>query len=371
MALAGFGFGPEPVRAEFHSGGVGSCGGCHLAHPDGSLAPPEGSTVPLLRIRNPTDLCLRCHAREAGNSWGNQLLVPGPLFGGGPFVFLTEDNLNDGADGTTNFIPGHAAGHSVVSEAYGLQPDPAHPVAPGGSYPSNKLHCVSCHDPHGTSGTFRLLYGLNSPESDSDGYRFKFSTDPPAAMGVALDGDAESRSNHSAYREGISAWCGNCHGRYHQSGGGSGSFSHPSDRTLNTPMTERYNAYRGTGFLDGDGTEAYVPEVPVEHPDMTTSFRGPILRSSRITCLTCHRAHASSAPAALRWDPNIATWADEGRRSGSYPIPNPFSMTSGDAQLGLCDKCHESSTATAAPDALRSPLLDPARDRRLSTPRRR
>jgi predicted CXXCH cytochrome family protein len=243
-----------------------------------------------------------------------------------------------------------------------------------------------------------LLYGKASPESRVEGYRFRFTSDPPDAIGIDVRGSAESRSAHTAYRDGITEWCGNCHGRYHQGGGPSGSptnaidrprnsetifrynasrqvggpnasFFHPVDRSLSAEMISRFNAYRGTGFLDGDGTDAYLPELPIEHPDATVAFRGPIAQRSRVTCLTCHRAHASSAPAGLRWDPNIDTWAEEGRRSGSYPIPNPYESTAGPAQAGLCEKCHEPAFPTAAPDPLRAPLLDPTLNRRPSTPR--
>ena len=55
-------------------------------------------------------------------------------------------------------------------------------------------------------------------------------------------------------------------------------------------------------------------------------------------CLSCHRAHATSSPAAGRWDFKVALLADDGRASGSYPIPNPYG---GAAQGPLCSKCHE------------------------------
>ena len=77
-----------------------------------------------------------------------------------------------------------------------------------------------------------------------------------------------------------------------------------------------------------------------ESQSVTTTFTGPTPSDAEVTCLSCHRAHASSAPHAGRWDFNIATWADEGITSGSYRIPNPYETTSGNAQRGLCEKCH-------------------------------
>ena len=74
--------------------------------------------------------------------------------------------------------------------------------------------------------------------------------------------------------------------------------------------------------------------------------------------MTCHRAHATSAMDAGRWDFNVSLLVDDGRESGSHRIPNPY----GDpAQGPLCQKCHASGTDPLAPPSLQrsSPFKDP------------
>lgn len=332
----------------FHDGGVGSCAECHVMHDDGGGA---ASTEGLLLGENSTDVCLRCHETTNGNTWGVDPLNPGPIYGGGPFVFLLEDNLNDGPGGdqAMNWILGNRAGHNVISLSHGVTSDPDFPTSPNGTYPSMHLTCTSCHDPHG-NGNFRLLYG-SGQTSRSDGYDFTFSAPAPLADGISLYGAPESSGNHTSYRSGVSDWCGSCHGLYHR--GNSSAFRHGTDRSLGGSRSSIYNAYRGTGYEDGDGSDAYLPLVPVEDASgLGTSYTGPVSSSSQFGCLSCHRAHASSGPASGRWDFNIATWADEGTVSGSYPIPNPYLSTAGFDQGPLCEKCHGSPAAAAplAPD---------------------
>ena len=359
------------VRADgtFHSGGVGYCGGCHMSHEDPSVTGGPN----LLRRANATDTCLVCHATDDGNTWGGTPLAPGPIFGGGSFIFLTEDNINDGPGGgdPINWIAGDHAGHNVISIQYGVSVDPDYTTSPGGTYPSQHLTCTSCHDPHNKAGNYRMLYARTSPASQSDGYLFSYDADPPEAAGIPLDGPPESRTNHAAYQDRWTQWCEACHAGIHRGGGGGGgggdpaptstsgtggivniassapaggdgsSFLHRTDGRLSGNARDMYDAYDGTGFdTTGDPGQSYIPEVALQFPLATTSFSGPTPQESELSCLTCHRAHASSAPGALRWDPNIATWFDEGRESNSYPIPNPYVTTADQAQRPLCDKCH-------------------------------
>ena len=85
-------------------------------------------------------------------------LAPPPERGGGNFVFLLEDNINDAHSGASNPVTGDGAGHNVISAAKGTFADATLMTAPGGTFPSSVLACSSCHDPHG-NGNFRLLYG--------------------------------------------------------------------------------------------------------------------------------------------------------------------------------------------------------------------
>ena len=257
--------------------------------------------------------------------------------GAGDFVFLQETNINDSHGGATNPILGYRAGHSVISGIKNTVADPVNTTSPGGTFAASDLGCTSCHDPHGTS-SYRLLY--------QDGQRAGTAlyTATVVADGIALNGSAETPTNHNAYHSGYSAWCSTCHGAFHQH---SGNLIHPSGEPLGDVSTN-YNMYKGTtdcianpptgGLPCGSGVSAtaYLPEVPFEDAATTlTSTAGPTT-NSQVACMTCHRAHATSAPDAGRWDFNISGLAADGHESGSYKIPNPYDAN----QRSLCNKCH-------------------------------
>jgi hypothetical protein len=318
--------------AAFHDGGVASCERCHVMHEavPGQIA-LDGSN-PLLLAASSTDLCLVCHG-DGGVMGTNPLLPPREL-GAGNFVFLLEDDLNDARGQAAPRIDGEAAGHSIVAPARGLAADSRWTRAPGGTFPSSALGCTSCHDPHG-NGTFRMLRGVG-PVQGGVG---NFIHPAPVATGLAPTDAAatESAASHTAYVSGMTAWCANCHGAYHAEGGD--GFAHPVDLTLGAAMRRRYESYAGDANpAGGDPSASYLPEVPFESASATpgaTAGPGP---ADRLHCLTCHRAHASSAPAAGRWDFAKFRLARDGQPSGSWPIPSPYP----DPDQGqLCRKCHE------------------------------
>lgn len=313
----------------FHRGGTGSCRGCHVTH--GS----EGGDVidpgqPLLRGETATDVCLSCHALEYGAVLGTDPLNPPPERGGGNFVHLLEDNLNDAPGGAVNPISGNHAGHNVVSTTWGIPADPDLPTAPGGIYPSAQLGCTSCHDPHGNAN-YRMLHGVGSV----GGGVFQFVYPAPQGDGLATEGGGtETPVAHSAYNGSWTDWCMNCHEDVHTRGPG---FHHPVDRAMEDLATA-YAQYNGSDDpVGGDHSTAYLPEVPIEDPAVTTSSTFGAGSSSRVTCMSCHRAHATSAPAAGRWDFNVLHLSLDGAESGSWAIPSPYSSP---VQRQLCVKCH-------------------------------
>ena len=324
--------------AAFHDGGVGSCAGCHVTHGevDGQVVFVDGD--PLLLAATATDLCLLCHGGQDG-VFGMNPLSPPPERGAGNFVFLLEDNLNDAPDGMTNPIAGEAAGHSVVSLDLGVDADSRWAYSPGGDFPVESLGCTSCHDPHGNEN-FRMLNGTGPVQ----GGLFSFLYPAPEAEGIdPMDPlTVESLTLHTAYQSGMSAWCGNCHDTYHDHHVGEDPFEHPSDHTLGGRIVSIYNAYDGASNPRSGVRElAYLPAVPFQSADASvTSTAGPTRGGDQVMCLTCHRAHASSAPAAGRWDFNVERLDQDGQVSGSYPIPNPYADA---AQGQLCAKCHYGS----------------------------
>jgi hypothetical protein len=308
----------------------------------------------LLLFADKTDVCLSCH--DGGGSyhiWSADPKAPDVTTanrGGGDFVFLEETNLNDAHAGASNPVLGYAAGHSVISTMKGTVQDPALAQSPGGTYSSANMSCTSCHDPHGTSA-YRILY------QDGQTVDTASFTATVVADGISLffPGGGETDTNHNAYHSGFSAWCATCHGDFHAS---SGVLVHPSGETLGSDVATTYNLYDGTsdcianapagGLPCGSGvqTTAYLAAVPFEDAATTTSSTAGPTSTSTVACMTCHRAHATSAMDAGRWDFNITGLAEDGHESGSYAIPNPYD----EFQRSLCNKCHSQDEFDALVD---------------------
>jgi cytochrome c553 len=320
----------------FHDAGVAYCGGCHTMHNSENGQPidpehPNGNPY-LLKLDTPSDVCLSCHATSHGAVLVEDPLSPPPELGGGNFTFLLEDNINDGHAGASNPILGYAAGHNLDAPAYGVGTDAVLSTAPGGTYNASMMGCTSCHDPHGNTN-IRLLYGAVPIQ----GGLYSFTNPAPVGEVMSYHSTGETNSNHTAYQSGWSAWCANCHGDFHHSANPS-ILEHPTGETLGGTIAGRYNLYNGTSDPNGGSqATAYLAAVPFEDPAVTlTSTAGPTA-SSRVSCMTCHRAHATSAQNAGRWDFNITLLDEDGVESGSYAIPNPYSDPS---QRSLCNKCH-------------------------------
>jgi hypothetical protein len=328
----------------FHDGGVADCSGCHTMHnsQDGALVDPEspdGNEWLLIRS-SPSDVCLNCHGSRLGEVFGDNPLSPPPERGGGNFVFLLEDNINDGHGGADDPIPGDSAGHTIVSPDRGVGPDSILTTAPGGTFSSMNLGCSSCHDPHGNE-SFRLLYGAGPVQ---DGL-YNFTEDAPEAIGLAIFGAPESNSNHTAYQSGMAAWCGNCHGNFHQNG--NSATVHPAGAAIGGTIASIYNQYNGTSDQTGGvAATAYLPQVPFEDPSAATDSTAGPSGSSQVTCVTCHRGHATSAADAGRWDFQVTFLHEDGEESGSYPIPDPYNDLN---QRSLCNKCHNKDQGDELP----------------------
>ncbi len=320
--------------AGVHDGGVGSCNICHAMHATDGMSPGGGGGA-LLDDGPASDICLSCHATDYGAVMAMDPLVPAPERGPGNFIFLLADNLNDGPSGISDPIPGDAAGHNVRAPGHGLATDGTYMNSPGGTYPATMLKCTSCHDPHGNTN-YRMLRGRGTPQ----GAGAVFFYDAPSAKGLdVVLGSDESNATHVAYNNGMSLWCANCHFDYLDDHNQYVSnFDHPTDDALGTDQIQQYSIYNGT--LDPAGglfATSFLAAVPFEDAGNGVSTTSGPTASSRLMCLSCHRAHASSAPHAGRWDFNIETLGQDGVVSGSYPIANPYQDPGQDP---LCWKCH-------------------------------
>ncbi|MFZ5434086.1 MAG: cytochrome c3 family protein, partial [Calditrichota bacterium] len=293
----------------FHDEGVARCSGCHTMHnsKDGlpvDAANPNGNPYLLIRA-TASEVCLSCHATERGAVWTADPLAPSSEKGGGNFCFINEDNLNDGRYGNqpANFIPGSYGVHNCIAPSYGGIADPALTTSPGGDYPAAYMSCTSCHDPHGNAN-FRLLYGAGRVTAGD----FDFVNDAPECDGISYSSGVETPTSHTAYKGGMSAWCANCHGDYHQPNT-NGKLFHPSGSLIPGEIATTYSLYNGTGQPDNTNpTHSYLPMVAFEDPSMTTSSDAPPSAFAEVSCISCHRAHGSSAPNIGRWDFNVGLY---------------------------------------------------------------
>jgi predicted CXXCH cytochrome family protein len=338
------------VAYAFHSGGVAECVGCHSMH-----SPTSPSK--LLVASDPSSTCLTCH-EHAGDtgpssyhiSTANADLGAGkaPLqrTPGGDFGWLRKTYTF-----STETESGDLHGHNVVAVDKSLTVDGRNATAPGGgTFPAANLGCQSCHDPHGTArrladgtyvrpvatagatyapiigsgsypdpapltagqarGVYRLLRGLND---SSQGVTFSGVAIAVVANSYNKKEDTPANQVRVAYGAAGSNtwgnWCATCHPNMHSSGNN----VHPVDASLNSAVFDNYNAYVKSGDLGGSASTAFLSLVPfvqntgdiAQLAAKTTGaalLTGPETANDKVSCVSCHRAHASGWPYALRWN---------------------------------------------------------------------
>jgi cytochrome c553 len=328
---------------------------------------------------------------------------PAQLSPGGDFGWLKKSyrwGTWGGEDGGSS--PGERHGHNIVALDYRFAADTGRTTAPGGTFPSNSLSCISCHDPHGkyrrladgsigktgipiqasgsynTSpdpsgdravGVYRLLGGKGYASSLYDGA--PFTADPPAAVSPENYNRPEDHGDtRVAYGKGMSEWCSNCHPA--QLGGTGGGKTHPAgnDIKFSSAVAANYNAYVASGNLTGNPSTSYSSMVPFEMGTAdyallkgtaasTGSQRAGPGTSSNVMCLSCHRAHASGWDHAMRWNTKSEFLVFNGKYPGVEDIEVPSRISEGRAraetrkthydrpttayatyQRSLCNKCH-------------------------------
>ena len=339
--IAAFGFAPKAFA--FHDGGVAYCEGCHTMHNslNGNTIRTGGTAGQgvqfLLKGNDQSSTCLNCHASSQTNGSYHIMTWPVPNWAGGSapvnfspggdFAWLTSPNRTTPTGSHATPAKSQHLGHNViaadyVSGAFGAV-DPDISVAPGGTYASANLMCISCHNPHpngrvvdaagtiayntlgGTPvapitgsgsygalastgqavGVYRLLGGVNYAPKSYAGAP-KFTADPPIAVApstynnggtsAASAGEALGQTR-VAYGKGMSEWCANCHTNIHTTvaDGQSAPFIHPAGATAllsaaatisgnATTNAAIYNAYKSSGDLSGDSSNSYLSLVPYE-----------------------------------------------------------------------------------------------------------
>lgn len=333
----------------FHDGGVAYCSGCHTMHNSQNGAPidpnhPQGNAY-LLKNGNGSDTCLSCHAAY-GQFYNGAGYGPG-----GDFYWLTKTyTWNDHGNKTS---PGQAHGHNIISPAYGLVADPTLSHAPGGDFLSSRLSCTSCHDPHGNE-SFRFLYG-EAMGPIYDGGRYDFDFEQPLAKGNSRrtyvgGGGNETDAQHTVYKSGMAQWCANCHVNFHSDE--TNNFVHP-EGDMGSAIAGNYNAYINTDDqTGGDQATAYRGLIPfeavnvdLETVDATNYTLGPT-SVDQVSCVTCHRAHASAFDDIGRWDFDTLFMVDSHPQATDGGVgPNDatnkyYQYTFVNNQRSLCNKCH-------------------------------
>jgi predicted CXXCH cytochrome family protein len=347
-AVVLFAYGGSTPQA-FHSGGVAECSGCHSMHS------PKSSGSFLLIGSDQSSTCLTCHM-HAGDTGPSSYHVatadadmpsgvaPKQRTPGGDFGWLRK-NYSFTVRGTTTTEDGATHGHNVVAVDNGFTVDPTNTTAPGGTFSSSQLGCQTCHDPHpavrrmanGTLVQGQILGQATAPIIGSGSY--STSTLPQAGQAVGtyrlLRGGEYNGADFGAFPIAVAPsaynqseavnqvrvaygadgtntwgnWCATCHPDMHSSG----NYVHPVDQSLGSDIANIYNAYVKSGDLTGVAASSYTSLVPFaentgdlatlrSHASNTNSYMNGPSTSDKVMCLSCHRAHASGFPEALRWN---------------------------------------------------------------------
>jgi cytochrome c2 len=208
-----------------------------------------------------------------------------------------------------------------------------------------------------------MLGGINYQPRSLNG-ALVFTKDPPSAVSHRSYNRSEALTQtRVAYGAGMSEWCLNCHTDYDS------KKSHPAGNAIKiTPqMATLYNSY----LPEDNGSNSYLSLTPFEVGSTDYSrlkklavnddsqLGGPV--NANVSCLSCHRAHASGWYRGLRFnlETRLTTVADS---SGKVAYPDPSNHQAyaqgrtiaetrkayydreatkfGAQKRNLCSKCH-------------------------------
>jgi hypothetical protein len=291
----------------------------------------------------------------------NTSKIPAQYTPGGDFSWLKYDytwvSPRSGSE------KGSRHGHSIIAGDFGYTPETGMVgnVGPGGAYPAGSLHCSSCHDPHGqyrrtsttggqaaysktgsaifasgsygeepaggySVGAYRILGGAGYKPMSITDTSLAFVNAPPSAVAPSSYNRSEAvGQTRVAYGAGMSEWCANCHGNIHANtanvAASGANLRHPTGANAKLAgnnaqgfafdFAANYNGYVKTGDFTGNaassflslvqfelGTDDYTVIAPVA---LTQSLAGPSA-SSNVSCMSCHRAHATAFQSMTRWE---------------------------------------------------------------------
>lgn len=361
----------------------------------------------LLQGADASTACLNCHGTgDTTSSYhvstqsvtAGGATIPAQYTPGGDFSWIKQ---------TTNSV-GSRRGHNIVAVGYDYVQDSRITQAPGGTYSAAVLGCTGCHNPHGTTrqtvsgyetsslgtavdpiiasgsygqtpiageavGAYRLLGGAGYvPKAFPS---VSFANNPPVAVAPGTYNKTEtglvgaSNQVRVAYGAGMSEWCANCHSGIHLTAAytsGTSGLRHPAGNNAALgAIADNYNAYISSGNLTGGQSTSFLSLVPFEEQTTviadllalaSTSAGAPVAgpsATSTVSCVSCHRAHASGWSSMIRYDISDALITDE---LGAFEIRGDtagattaqiqaayYGRTNTDfapAQRILCNKCH-------------------------------
>ena len=240
---------------------------------------------------------------------------------------------------------------------------------------ATQLSCNSCHDNHGklrrlstgaiattgapiigsgsytnsaapaagqAVGTFRLLRGPGST-AGSGGKTFTATFN--ASVASTYNRTEAVSQTAEAYGAGISDWCATCHPDMHSAT--STLLTHPVNQGFSAGVAANYNAYLGSGLTGASGFDTIVPFQTDNTTDMAAlqtaanTVNAQAATSSRVMCLSCHRAHASGFAHMTRWQ-------NEGEfiaADGVWPGTNSTSTIASQAKYAMGRTTAETSAA--------------------------
>jgi hypothetical protein len=119
--------------------------------------------------------------------------------------------------------------------------------------------------------------------------------------------------------------------------GTTSSYVHPTDQNLGSGIANLYNLYKKSGDMSGTSADSYLSLVPfISNTDNYTTLASNVPgltgpgTTDQVSCLSCHRAHASGFAHMLRFDLGYEFVTKGGQYIGS---DNPEVGTTGRGPL--------------------------------------
>ncbi len=253
---------------DWHAFETSTCTDCHTMHgtQQGQPMRYDLEYVPgpgLLRHASALMLCVTCH--DGSNASAPDVIAP----------------VNYVADPLGGFFANAGGVASPQAHDLGM----AGSQTPPGGDRSMVLTCITCHAHHGNANYRNLVGNPSGSGAAPVQVTVKQTLLPngsnPTQVYVA---------GNLLYRAGMSAWCGDCHGDFH---GRSGTAEGTASPWLRHPQDAQISGSPDADYAWWQGTVAGRVRVQTPNDDVVPST------DDQVFCLSCHKAHGSSARAAL------------------------------------------------------------------------